>query len=236
MPASEDFSFSAQEFSGIARLFPLPNLVLFPHVMQPLHIFEPRYRELFREALAGDRLIAMALLAPGWEADYEGRPPLYPVACLGRIAAHHRLADGSYNVLLSGLKRVEIVRELPAAKAFREAKVVVRDDFYPDVQAEIACQLRRKFEAAFHKVVPTLLSSHEQMDSLVLETGVSLGVLTDIISYMLDIPLADKEALLAERDVHLRAEALLEHLTRAAADASPGAAGAMDFPPVFSEN
>ena len=69
---------------GVARLFPLPNLVLFPHVLQPLHIFEPRYCDLLEAALADDRLIAMAVLAPGWEKDYEGRPPVHPIACLGR--------------------------------------------------------------------------------------------------------------------------------------------------------
>ena len=83
MSSFDDLSFAPQEFSGKVRLFPLPNLVLFPHVMQPLHIFEPRYRFLLEDALATDRLIAMALLAPGWENDYEGRPPLYPMACLG---------------------------------------------------------------------------------------------------------------------------------------------------------
>jgi len=209
---------------------------LFPHVMQPLHIFEPRYRDLFREALAGDRLIAMALLAPGWEADYEGRPPLYPVACLGRITAYHGLSDGSYNLLLSGLTRVEIVRELPPLKTFREAEVAIRRDFYPDIPTDAADQLRRKFEETFTKVVPALLESHGQMDPLVLETGLSLGVLTDIIAYMLDISLADKQSLLAEGNVHRRAEMLLDLLARVSADTSPGAAGTLEFPPTFSEN
>ena len=72
-PARSD-SFPPDEFAGTARLFPLPNLVLFPHVVQPLHIFEPRYRQLMADALADDRLIAMALLRPGWEEDYHRKP------------------------------------------------------------------------------------------------------------------------------------------------------------------
>src|SRR4029079_17170823 len=67
--------FDADTFCGVARLFRLPNLVLYPHVMQPLHIFEERYREMLEDALASDRLIAMALLEPGWETDYDRRPP-----------------------------------------------------------------------------------------------------------------------------------------------------------------
>ncbi len=113
MSAFDDLSFSFEEFAGRVRLFPLPNLVLFPHVMQPLHVFERRYRELLEDALAGDRLIAMAALAPGWERNYEGRPALYPMACLGRITAHHRLADGTYNVLLLGLRRVKLCGSWP---------------------------------------------------------------------------------------------------------------------------
>ena len=79
---------------GVIRLFPLPNLVLFPGAMQPLHIFEPCYRQMTADALVGDRLIALALPRPGWEADYVGKPALHPVACVGRILAEQRLDDG----------------------------------------------------------------------------------------------------------------------------------------------
>src|SRR4029453_2152934 len=75
-------------------IFPLPNVVLFPSVFLPLHIFEPRYREMVGEALAGDRIIGMALLRPGWEGDYEGRPPIYPVGCAGFITFSEQHSDG----------------------------------------------------------------------------------------------------------------------------------------------
>jgi uncharacterized protein len=125
MSSFDDLSHSFEDFSGKVRLFPLPNLVLFPHVMQPLHIFEPRYRHLLEDALAGDHLIAMALLAPGWQKDYDGSPPLHPVACLGRITTYHKLDDGTYNLLLLGLRRIRVVRELAGDKKFREAEVVL---------------------------------------------------------------------------------------------------------------
>src|SRR5690348_13006239 len=111
MPSFQDLSSSLEAFAGGVRLFPLPNLVLFPHVMQPLHIFEPRYRSLLEDALSADRLIAMAVLEPGWESDYEGRPPLSSMACLGRVATYRRLPDGTYNLLLLGLQRIKLVRE-----------------------------------------------------------------------------------------------------------------------------
>ncbi len=235
MAESHEHLFSGEGFRGTIRLFPLPNLVLFPHVMQPLHIFEARYREMFREAMADDRLIAMALLRPGWEADYEGRPPIYPVACLVRVAAHHRLADCSYNLLLSGLARVEIVRELPPVKPFREAEARLREDFFPAAGPEAVNELRRRFHDAVRKILPHLVKVHGQVAPLT-ESGAALSVLTDLVAYMLDIPLADKQALLAEPNVHRRAEWLITHLAQAAEDTNPASAGRAGFPPPFSEN
>src|SRR5438132_9947498 len=74
--AMNDDQASLTGFNGLARLFPLPNLVLFPHVVQGLHIFEPRYRQLMTDALAADKLISVVLLKPGWEDDYEEKPPI----------------------------------------------------------------------------------------------------------------------------------------------------------------
>ena len=96
-------------------LFPLPNVVLFPSVFLPLHIFEPRYRQLVDEALEGDRLIGMVLLKPGHEADYEGRPPIYPTGCSGLITQDEKLADGRYNLVLRGVEKFAIQHEEPAA-------------------------------------------------------------------------------------------------------------------------
>src|SRR5438046_8292600 len=93
-------------FPGAARLFPLPNLVLFPHVVQGLHIFEPRYRQLMADTIADDMLMALVLLREGWEGDYEGQPLLESVGCLGRVGAYEKLVDGRYNLRLHGLSRI----------------------------------------------------------------------------------------------------------------------------------
>ena len=227
MSTFEEFSFSPEDFSGIVRLFPLPNLVLFPHVMQPLHIFEPRYCDLLNEALSGDRLIAMAVLAPGWEADYDARPALYGTACLGRITAHYSLASGAHNVLLSGLKRVEIVRELLSAKSFREAEARIHDDVCPEAVAD---KLRRRLRGACERVLPALVKIHGQVEQL-LEGDMPLGALTDIISYTLDIPIPAKTALLTETDVGRRTEMLLEHLAASRSMCCRGPPAHLSFPP-----
>ena len=92
-------------------IFPLPNVVLFPNVFLPLHIFEPRYRQMVDDALNGDRIIGMVLLRPGWEGDYEGRPPVYPIGCAGVITHAERLADGRFNIVLRGMEKFRITGE-----------------------------------------------------------------------------------------------------------------------------
>jgi Lon protease-like protein len=106
----------------IIPLFPLPNVVLFPGVFLPLHIFEERYRALTRDALAGDRIIGMTLLRPGFEGDYNGRPPIYPVGCAGVISHSDRLPDGRYNIVLHGLSKFRIVEEMTDGD-YRRARV-----------------------------------------------------------------------------------------------------------------
>jgi Lon protease-like protein len=103
-------------------IFPLPNAVLFPNVFLPLHIFEPRYREMVSDALEGDRIIGMVLLRPGWEADYEGRPPVYPIGCAGLVTNAERLPDGRFNIVLRGLEKFRVLDE-DASRCYRIARV-----------------------------------------------------------------------------------------------------------------
>jgi Lon protease-like protein len=107
--------------AGLSRLkvFPLPSSVLIPGGHLPLHIFEPRYRKMVADALASDRVLAVALLAPGWEDEYEGRPPLFTICAAGYIQADEGLPDGRHNILLHGVTRVRILEELPAEEPYR---------------------------------------------------------------------------------------------------------------------
>jgi ATP-dependent Lon protease len=235
MAAFDDSSFSLERFTGMVRLFPLPNLVMFPHVLQPLHVFEPRYREMIEEALADDRLIAMALLSPGWEENYEGRPPISAMACLGQIVSYHKLKDGSYNVLLLGVERVQLIRELEPTKSFREAEVKVCEDFYPPEAAAERAVLHRELGHALLKILPRLPQAQEQLDQL-MAADLQLGVLADIISYLLDVQLLDKESLLSEVNVHVRVKKLLNHVKLTVKDSAATRHSAAGFPPDFSPN
>jgi uncharacterized protein len=104
-------------------IFPLPNVVLFPNVFLPLHIFETRYRQMVDTALNGDRIIGMVLLRPGWEGDYEGRPPVYPIGCAGVITHAERLPDGRFNIVLRGMEKFRIASE-ETEQLYRIAHVV----------------------------------------------------------------------------------------------------------------
>ena len=92
----------------VIPLFPLPATVMFPKIHLPLHIFEPRYREMIRDVMTSNRLIGMVLLKEGWEEDYENNPPIHPVGCIGRILYSQSLDDGRYNIILYGLSRIQI--------------------------------------------------------------------------------------------------------------------------------
>ena len=126
-------------------LFPLPSVVLFPNVPLPLHIFEPRYRQMIAEALEGDRIIGMVLLRPGYESDYEGTPPIYPTGCSGLITDVDRLEDGRYNLMLRGLEKFTIQREeLPAVGRLYRSAVVTPIDESVTASARLALKLERQ--------------------------------------------------------------------------------------------
>ncbi|MCE9572997.1 MAG: LON peptidase substrate-binding domain-containing protein [Deltaproteobacteria bacterium] len=109
-------------------IFPLPNCVLLPGGLLPLHVFEPRYRALTRDALAGDRLMAIARLKPGHEAEYFDRPPIHEHAGLGRILCADELPDGRFHILLRGVGRLSISSELPAERQYRRVSARLLED------------------------------------------------------------------------------------------------------------
>lgn len=228
--SDEPFSFSAEQFSGLARVFPLPNLVMFPHVMQPLHIFEPRYRAMLEEAVEDDRLIAMGLLAPGWE-ESEGRPTLRETACLCRVATYQQTEKNTYNVLMLGVRRLRLVKELPPKKLFRVVESEILDDVMADgIDEEDTAELQQQLLAGFKRSLPKLPDAFEQLDQL-LGNQITLGMLSDIVAYTINLDLESKIRLLGECDVMRRTQLLLE-----AMDGRPEAGGPKPFPPPFSVN
>ncbi len=215
-------------FAGTARLFPLPNLVLFPGVVQGLHIFEPRYRHMVTDALAGDSLIAIVLLKPGWEEEYDAAPAIESVACLGRIGWHETLADGRFNLRLRGLSRVRILEEILGDHPYRTARVELIAETAPHDIDELKTLRRGLAEA----VLPRFADdgpARRQLQEL-FDGEMSLGQVCDVLAYALPLPVETKQSLLIEPNAGYRATAIADTLRVSAARAD------RKFPPEFSPN
>jgi uncharacterized protein len=193
-------------------LFPLPNVVLFPRLSLPLHVFEPRYRKLVADALQSHRVIGMALLRPGYEADYHGRPPVYPVGCAGRIERCVPLADGRFDVLLHGFSRFRILDERPG-EPYRLANVEpLADD--PGDDAALA-ETRRKLMRA-------LGTAEDGPAVLVTQPDVTHEVFVNALSQTLDLAPVERQSLLDCDGLLARSRRLLEILEWKALEAAHG--------------
>jgi Lon protease-like protein len=187
-------------------IFPLPNVVLFPQVFLPLHIFEPRYREMVADALDGDRLIGMVLLRPGWEGDYEGRPAVYPVGCAGVITHHDPLPDGRCNIVLRGLEKFRITGE-DASRAYRIATIdSLHEPLHEADRTEINAA-RRRLEALLMPQ-PSGRGAHDTR----LPPSLSDEDVVNTLAQYMEFDPVEKQALL-ERDGPLaRCRSLIELL------------------------
>src|SRR5262245_29448557 len=138
---------------NLIAVFPLPNVVFFPRTNLPLHIFEPRYCEMVRECSATGMHIGMFLLQPGWEQNYYGNPPCFPIGCAGEITQVQDLPDGKYNIVLRGLHRVQLIEEIQE-NPFRKAQVeILRDKV--DLEGPSLDSLRTSLaEDLVRKVLP----------------------------------------------------------------------------------
>jgi ATP-dependent Lon protease len=186
------------------------------------------------DALAYDRLIAMALLAPGWESDYEGRPPVSSTVCVGRIVTHQPTGDGRQNVLLVGVKRARIIRELEPLRSYREAEVELLDDEQLAKSGAGHAKLQRRMLDFVRRFAPSAPDKENPFET-VLAGDVPLGMLTDIVTYMLPLDLSFKECMLAETNVDRRARRLLAHLD-SLGEVGDAKGCESAFPPQFSVN
>jgi hypothetical protein len=185
-------------------IFPLPNVVLFPNVFLPLHIFEPRYRQMVDDALKGDRIIGMVLLRPGWERDYEGRPPVYPIGCAGVVTHAERLPDGRFNIVLRGMEKFRICGE-DHGQGYRVAEVESVLEPAPDSFAAEMRGERRRLEAL-------LVPQPEQQPDPKVPSSMADEDLVNALAQYLEFEPVEKQALL-ERDGLLdRCRSLIELL------------------------
>jgi len=113
-------------------LFPLPGTVFIPHTLLPLHVFEPRYRDLVDDAMSGSKILAVPRLRPGWERHYDGSPAVFETAGFGQIVQYDPLPDGRANIVIAGLGRIRIRGELKSDSLYRVAEGTLVNDTFPE--------------------------------------------------------------------------------------------------------
>jgi Lon protease-like protein len=189
-------------------LFPLPNVVLFPRAVLPLHIFEERYKAMTADALEDNGQIAMALLKPGWERDYYTKPAVEQIVCVGRILTHERQSDGKYNFLLEGQTRARIVKELEVDAPFRIAELEPLIET-PTMEIDLITQ-RQRLADIFADRLPSSMGLVKQFRQM-LTSPMPTADVADLIAFNLLEDINEKQRLLAETNVIHR----VNHVIRA---------------------
>ena len=186
-------------------LFPLPNVVLFPNVFLPLHVFEPRYRQMVADALEGDRIIGMALLRPGYEADYQGRPPVYAIGCAGVITHCQPLGDGRYDLVLRGIEKFRIQSE-DHSRPYRIGLVEWISETIPPDQSVPLRHQRQRLEAVLAAAIERVRAEPKFPPSVPDQD------LVNALAQYLDLDVLEHQALLECDGVLARCRALIDLL------------------------
>jgi Lon protease-like protein len=210
-------------------IFPLSNVVLFPGVQAPLHVFEPRYRQLMEHVLAGSRCIGMVAVPPEHARDMAGDPPVYPIGCAGSIAWAQRLPDGRFNLVLTGSHRYRILAEppRPSQRLYRVVETERLDDPFPPATRPRAAELRRQILDRLRQLAQQGGTGQAQSIRDELFAGVDDAIFANSLCQGLAFEPAEKQGLLEAPDIACRLERLEGLLAfRVAAAGVQGAAGA----------
>jgi hypothetical protein len=186
-------------------IFPLPNVVLFPNVFLPLHIFESRYRAMVKDALASDRIIGMVLLQPGFEANYEGRPNVFPVGCAGVITHSEPLPDGRFNIVLRGLEKFRMTGE-DTSRPYRLAHIEAVPEVATDTDCAAIKQQRQRLESLLKAA-----TEHRRAETRLPSTVPDQDLINALAQYAAFEPI-ERQALLECDGALSRCHALIELL------------------------
>jgi Lon protease-like protein len=207
-------------------IFPLPSTCHYPRELLPLHVFEPRYRDLVEHCLETHRCLGVPLLQPGYEEDYLERPPVHPVMGAGRIVHAERLADGRWNILVEGIARVRMERELPPHQPFRVICASLLADSDSGATAAGTSGSEETLRGLVHRLAAGIPDARAALMELLDRAG-SRGHLADILASKLVADADVRQHLLAELDVETRIQDLIAQLA-ALVLRVPGAEGTLN--------
>jgi Lon protease-like protein len=204
-------------------IFPLPSAVLIPGGHLPLHVFEPRFRAMIDDVLARDRVLGVALLEPGWEEDYQGRPPVAPVLGAGFVQADERLPDGRHNILVHGVVRVRVLAELPPTEPFRRIRAEPLADVSDpgDLRIDAAARTLRQLVLDLAAALPDG-AALPLADACLRERDP--GHLADLVGAAVLVDHRERQEFLEELDVVRRLDRVAEAVAQALLE-FPGAGG-----------
>jgi Lon protease-like protein len=191
----------------IIPLFPLPSTVFYPGTPLPLHIFEPRYRQMTSDALESERKIGMVLLKPNWEDSYFDRPEIFSVGCVGRIEDEISHPDGKYDFTLIGLYRFRVLREVDG-KPYRRAEIDLLEEQNDQEIDEQPNETRDSLIDRYSEFISMVPDNNSLKKELDWDPGNKLSQFVDRFAYRLDLSLEEKQTFLKEQDVLRRAEFL----------------------------
>lgn len=183
-------------------IFPLPNVVLFPGVFLPLHIFEQRYRKMLETVLAGDRMIGITLLRPGWNLDAAGRPSIFAVGCAGLVTHVEQIEDGRYNIVLRGLEKFRV-----AGEGDEQPYRVARVEYLVEQMSEGDRTAVRRHRDRLEQLLAALDAPNLPFPSTLSDEEV-----VNALAQYLDLEPIERQALLERHGVAERGEALIDLL------------------------
>lgn len=204
---SEDEHSIQVNFGKAMPLFPLDNVTLLPQQVLPLHIFEPRYRQMVQRALDGAGQIAMAVFeGRKWQQEYHGRPPIRPAVCIGQIVQHEKTLDGRYNILLQGVCRGRIVDELPpdGERLYRSAHL--QPVGVEEVDDQLLASTRQKLDRALSEGPLTHMAAAQPVLEYVRNEEIPTVAILEVVSFTLVTDTTTRYKLLAEGNALRRAE------------------------------
>jgi uncharacterized protein len=191
-------------------VFPLPDVVFFPHALLPLHIFEPRYKAMMSHVLEGHGLMAVARVQPGHLGELGGRPPVFEIAGVGACVSVDRLPDGRYNLMLRGLSRVRLADELPPEQPFRLFRAVVLADAQARATGSLAAA-HAQLVALCDRLAEAVPDDGGALRQLARVIGTPGGCADAVASGLVRDPDA-RQALLEELDAGERLERVSAHV------------------------
>ena len=198
----------------VVPLFPLPNLFLFPGTVMPLHIFEPRYRQMMEDSLDGPGRLVIGTVLEGHTDELMDSPPVHEIAGLGEIARHERLPDGRFVIMLVGLARVRI-QEVPSERLYRQVEAAPLTEI--PVRDEDQDELRSRLVEAVLARTPDLRANADKLPG-----DMPIGHLADLLLLRMQLPQSAMQRLYSELDVAERAKhALEEHGQRPIPEPEP---------------